>query len=191
MDPVAAGVARSNGAEILAADISELGANCEAFFDAITLSHVIEHVHDPVDTLIRCHRMLKPGGYLWLETPNADSVGYELYGRYWRGLEPPRHLVIFNSAALEMTLARAGFERIATLPPLDLAAPMFALSAAMRLGRIAEADATQLPRDVRARVEAAARQAGSVVAHNPSRSEFVNLIAYRPPSERGETWSMR
>ncbi len=41
----------------------------------ITLSHVIEHVHNPLDILDGCYAALKPGGSIWLETPNFDSQG--------------------------------------------------------------------------------------------------------------------
>lgn len=78
-------------------------------YDVITLSHVIEHVGDPNDALLRLQGALKPGGRLWLETPNLGSLGYRLFGRNWRGLEPPRHLVLFNPRSLRESLARAGF----------------------------------------------------------------------------------
>lgn len=78
-------------------------------FDVITLSHVIEHVHEPVATLKAAYRLLKPGGQLWLETPNIDSLGHRYYMKNWRGLEPPRHLVLFNRSSLTNALATADF----------------------------------------------------------------------------------
>lgn len=81
-------------------------------YDAVTLSHVIEHLHDPAAALATIHRILKPGGRLYVETPNIDSLGRLLYGRHWRGLEPPRHLVIFNRSGLAALLRRSGFTRI-------------------------------------------------------------------------------
>lgn len=82
-------------------------------FDAITLSHVLEHVHDPVAVLCRCHALLKPRGQLWMETPNIDALGHTRYGRDWRGLEPPRHLVIFNRNSVETALRLADFNAVA------------------------------------------------------------------------------
>lgn len=78
-------------------------------FDVITLSHVIEHVHDPVKLLKACHNLLKPGGQLWLQTPNIDSFGHKLFQKNWRGLESPRHLVLFNRKSLKLALRKAGF----------------------------------------------------------------------------------
>ncbi len=81
--------------------------------DAVTLHHVVEHLPDPVATLRECRRILRPGGKLVVATPNGTSLGHQLLGRSWRGLEPPRHLHVFNFSALDAALRLAGFEHIA------------------------------------------------------------------------------
>ena len=58
-------------------------------FDAVTMSHVIEHVPDPVAFLDKCRRVLRPGGRLVLSTPNVRSLGHKRFRQSWRGLEPP------------------------------------------------------------------------------------------------------
>ena len=78
-------------------------------FDVITLNHVIEHVHEPIKVLKLCHELLKPGGQLWLETPNIDSFGYARFKKNWRGLETPRHLILFNRSSLTQAFISAGF----------------------------------------------------------------------------------
>jgi SAM-dependent methyltransferase len=80
-------------------------------FDAVTLSHVVEHLHDPVASLTECLRMLKPGGVIWIATPNVASLAHRRFGRDWFGLDPPRHLVIFTRHGLDLALRRAGFEQ--------------------------------------------------------------------------------
>jgi SAM-dependent methyltransferase len=85
-------------------------------FDAVTMSHVIEHVHDPLADLADAFRLLRPGGLLFIDTPNIDALGHQIYGPHWRGLEPPRHLVIFNVKALQGALAKTGFEDICWVP---------------------------------------------------------------------------
>jgi SAM-dependent methyltransferase len=184
LDPEAAAVARARGAEILGSELRELSAAHDGFFDAITLSHVIEHLHDPLAALRHCWRVLKPGGLLWIETPNIDSVGYEIYGRHWRGLEAPRHLVLFNTSALRSSLERVGFERIRFLPSRDVAGELFLMSEAMRLGFIGERGMTPLPKDRLESVSAAVRTARAVVRRNPARSEFLSAVAHRPPAPR-------
>ncbi|MGO9991763.1 MAG: class I SAM-dependent methyltransferase [Steroidobacteraceae bacterium] len=78
-------------------------------FDIITMSHVIEHVHKPLMVLEACYRLLKPGGKLWMETPNINSIGRLRFQNNWRGLETPRHLVIFNRQSLRSALNQVGF----------------------------------------------------------------------------------
>ncbi|MGH2947282.1 MAG: class I SAM-dependent methyltransferase [Solirubrobacteraceae bacterium] len=104
-------------------------------YDAITLSHVIEHVHDPAADLERARRLLRPGGMLWIATPNLESLGHRRFGRDWLGLDPPRHLVLFTRGSLDELLRRAGFEP----QPAPVSAPQawmsFSPSAAIAQGR--------------------------------------------------------
>lgn len=81
-------------------------------YDAITMSHVIEHLYDPVSLLSECKRLLKPGGRLVVVTPNAQSLGAAEFGKYWRGLEPPRHIHIFSPGNLVNCARLAGFDDI-------------------------------------------------------------------------------
>lgn len=77
-------------------------------FDAVTLNHVIEHLHDPVAVLREIERILKPSGTVIAVTPNATSWGHGIYGSDWRGLEPPRHIHVFSLGALRTVVERAG-----------------------------------------------------------------------------------
>lgn len=85
-------------------------------FDSVIMSHVIEHVHNPVDLLAECRRVLKPGGLLVVATPNAESLGSQYFGPSWRVLEPPRHLTVFSKLSLTQAtiLARLSILRITT-----------------------------------------------------------------------------
>jgi len=107
-DLVTVHAAKKRGLNVLHGGIETLD-DMSSHFDVITLSHVIEHVHDPRAVLRRAYRLLKPGGIIWLETPNIDSFGHRRFGRHWRGLEPPRHLVLFNWDSLENLLEEEGF----------------------------------------------------------------------------------
>jgi 2-polyprenyl-3-methyl-5-hydroxy-6-metoxy-1,4-benzoquinol methylase len=86
----------------------------DACFNAITMSHVIEHVYDPITLLTESYRILKPGGSLVVVTPNIASFGYRHFERNWRGLEPPRHLHLFSRSTIENIANRAGIQKIAT-----------------------------------------------------------------------------
>ena len=112
-DHKAVQICRSQGLDVLHGGV-ELFEGQVGLFDVITCSHVIEHLPDPLGMLKACQNLLKPGGQLWLETPNIDSLGHREYRRNWRGLEPPRHLVIFNSKSLKGALNATGFVRISS-----------------------------------------------------------------------------
>jgi SAM-dependent methyltransferase len=115
VDPVAVARAQERGLDVVNCGLSELNAQ-DRRFDAITISHVIEHVHDPRGLLRDARRLLKPGGYFWIETPNIDAWGHRTFGRHWRDLDPPRHLQIFHLALLKDLLLEAGFDDIKTAP---------------------------------------------------------------------------
>ena len=77
-------------------------------FDAVTSSHVIEHVHDPLAFLRECARVSRPGGQVVVVTPNTESLGRRRLGTGWLGLDPPRHLHLFSCANLRRLAERAG-----------------------------------------------------------------------------------
>jgi len=77
-------------------------------FDAVTSSHVIEHVHDPLGFLAECARVTRPGGRVVVVTPNTGSLGRRRLGAGWIGLDPPRHLHLFSRDTLRRLAERAG-----------------------------------------------------------------------------------
>ncbi len=84
----------------------------EDHFDAVTLCHLIEHVHAPLALLRECYRIIKPGGRLVVITPNIGSLGHKWFNSSWRGLEPPRHLNIFSTTALLRLTEHCPFKEI-------------------------------------------------------------------------------
>ena len=78
-------------------------------FAVITMSHVIEHVPDPLAYLAECRRILAPGGRLIVRTPNLGGFASWLFGKDWMALDPPRHLVLFTPATLRACVEQSGF----------------------------------------------------------------------------------
>jgi len=132
-DPAAAAVARRVSGAAVFAERFEDAPFADCSFDAITLDHVIEHVRAPLESLKRCWRLLRPGGIVWIATPNLDARGHRVFRGNWRPLDPPRHLIVFTSGSLEQALRRCGFE-ICGRPRSCDAAFTFAASAAIREG---------------------------------------------------------
>lgn len=119
-DPKAVEQARQDGLEVRVGTLDSDAVPNDRY-DAITLSHSIEHVHDPPAVLRASFAALRPGGVLWIATPNLAARGHHDFGRYWAALDPPRHLVLFTRSALAAALRRAGFERLSA-PPTTLEA---------------------------------------------------------------------
>lgn len=92
-------------------------------FEAVTVSHVIEHVTDPGALLREVCRTLKPGGRAVITTPNSASHGHETFRAAWFGLDPPRHLHLFNVENLACLAERSGMriiERFSTAANADI-----------------------------------------------------------------------
>ena len=81
-------------------------------YDAVTLLAVIEHVVDPVALLRRCHELLRPGGWLMVQTPNSGSGLARATGKHWPLYAPVEHLHLFSATALRLLLEGLGMTEI-------------------------------------------------------------------------------
>jgi SAM-dependent methyltransferase len=107
-DPAAVLFAKGRGIEVYEpAALPE--ADFAHRFDLVTAAHVVEHVADPLALLADFRRWLKPGGHLFIEVPNAEAAGLAEHGRFWRGLEAPRHFSLPSAEGLRNALREAGF----------------------------------------------------------------------------------
>jgi len=110
-DPAAVRYGRSRGLSIFCGMLPDVPAGER--YDVITVSHVIEHVADPVGLLKQCAAYLRPSsGRIMITTPNMKSLGHRWFKRYWRGLEVPRHLNLFSPQGLSRCATRAGLSLI-------------------------------------------------------------------------------
>jgi 2-polyprenyl-3-methyl-5-hydroxy-6-metoxy-1,4-benzoquinol methylase len=106
-------------------------------YDVITLSHVIEHVVDPVALLRECSARLRPQtGILVLTTPNLKSLGHRWFKRFWRGLEVPRHLILFSPASLSDCVTQAGLRVRSIRTETRIARMIFAPSFCAKRGSV-------------------------------------------------------
>jgi len=77
-------------------------------FDVVTMIELIEHLPDPMGDLRTVHRLLRPGGALFLTTPNAGSLHCRWFG-FRDTLGPPGHLWGFTTRAVRKMLYQTGF----------------------------------------------------------------------------------
>ena len=79
-----------------------------AGFDAITLWHVLEHVHELQAYVQQFKKLLKPGGKLLVAVPNYTSHDAAVYKQYWAAYDVPRHLYHFSPASMQQLLQQHG-----------------------------------------------------------------------------------
>ena len=109
-DAKAANFARSHyGLDVKASTLEDAGYD-PAMFDAVVMLHVIEHLDDPAGTVAAIARVLRPHGFLVVETPVYDTLMYRLLGRRERSLSCDGHIVFYTGGTLAALLERCGFE---------------------------------------------------------------------------------
>jgi SAM-dependent methyltransferase len=107
--PRCAAACRERGFEAYVGSIATAPAHMPKF-DCVVFSHVLEHVYDipAFFTAARC--LLAPGGYLYLETPDAARYDDYLYAPFQEF--NTEHINHFSARALENTARRFGFQPI-------------------------------------------------------------------------------
>lgn len=81
-------------------------------FDLVNMSHILEHVQNPIATLRKVASLLQPEGLIIMRIP-CVSLEARLFGTYWPGWDLPRHLFHFNRDTLRMALSVAGLDVLA------------------------------------------------------------------------------
>ena len=84
----------------------------DEFFDVVYCSEVIEHLIDPGSLLREIARVVKPGGLLYLTTPNFNSLSRRLLASKWRVFSK-EHICYFTPGSLARALGEAGFRNVA------------------------------------------------------------------------------
>ncbi len=79
-------------------------------FDAITLWHVLEHVHDLRSYLQQLKSLLKEKGILFIAVPNYTSTDAAVFKEHWAAYDVPRHLWHFSPAAMKKLVDDAGMK---------------------------------------------------------------------------------
>lgn len=105
----AAELAQSQGLNVFCGVLAQ-ARYPDGYFDHVSLVHVLEHTHDPMQTLREAHRVLKPGALLVVGVPNFGSYENLVFGKRQSILkEVPRHLYHFSRSTLTRMLEETGF----------------------------------------------------------------------------------
>lgn len=131
LDPAAVANVRAKGLRARTGLLPELALRA-GFYDVVTMNHVIEHLFDPLKILLECSRILRPGGLLLINTPNAQSLGHRWFREAWVALDPPRHLHLFSAKSLDRLIEVAGFKVTALESATGRAAGVITASRSIR-----------------------------------------------------------
>ena len=89
-------------------------------FDAITMWHVLEHVHEIDDYLKKIFSILKPNGSFVVAVPNHMSYDQQHYKEFWAAWDIPIHLWHFNPSTMKKIMENYGFKIEKKVPmPFD------------------------------------------------------------------------
>jgi 2-polyprenyl-3-methyl-5-hydroxy-6-metoxy-1,4-benzoquinol methylase len=75
-------------------------------FNAITLWHVLEHVHNLHGYLEKIKELLQPSGRIFIAVPNHTSADASIYQSFWAAYDVPRHLYHFSPTAMKHLLTQ-------------------------------------------------------------------------------------
>jgi 2-polyprenyl-3-methyl-5-hydroxy-6-metoxy-1,4-benzoquinol methylase len=79
-------------------------------YDAVTMWHVLEHVHRLDEYLTQIHTILKKDGVFFVAVPNYSSLDADIYQEKWAAYDVPRHLHHFCPTSMHNLLKQHGFE---------------------------------------------------------------------------------
>ncbi|MFM2338013.1 MAG: hypothetical protein RL115_1206, partial [Bacteroidota bacterium] len=93
--------------------LQQLTANT---FDAITLWHVLEHVHDLNGYINTLKQLLATNGKLLVAVPNYTAKDAAIYQQHWAAYDVPRHLYHFSPQAMQQLMAKHGLKIVSHQP---------------------------------------------------------------------------
>jgi SAM-dependent methyltransferase len=83
-------------------------------YDVISLWHVLEHIHEPREVLLKLKAKLNSSGHLVIAVPNHASFDAKHYGEYWAAWDVPRHLWHYTPDQIIPFLESLGFDHVDT-----------------------------------------------------------------------------
>ncbi len=85
-------------------------------FDIITMWHVLEHIANLEEYIIKLKSLLKENGVLVIAVPNYKSYDAKYYKEYWAAFDVPRHLWHFSKSSIDKLFSKVDMKIIKVLP---------------------------------------------------------------------------
>jgi len=90
-------------------DRSDLAEIPAVYYDAVVMSHVVEHLHDGLAVIERLMDKLKPEGWFYLETPSYRSYNLPSAHGVLNFYDDPTHVRVYDIRAIIDRLAAGGY----------------------------------------------------------------------------------
>lgn len=100
-------VKQEEGLDVFLGSLPKAGYPDE-YFDVVVMQDVIEHLSDPLGYLQEIYRILRPGGGLYIDTPNFNSVTRYFLGKDW-SVFFPWHQYYFTPRTLQQMIEKSSF----------------------------------------------------------------------------------
>lgn len=97
-------------------DPAALFAGSQGVYDAITLWHVLEHVHRLHPYVAQVKNLLAEKGKIFIAVPNYTSADASAYRNHWAAYDVPRHLYHFTPKAIGVLMRAHGLRVVAKKP---------------------------------------------------------------------------
>ncbi len=109
ISPFACGLAKKNFGEKIFCGTIEEANYPDSFFDAVCLLDVLEHISNPKKIIQEIWRITKPGGLLFIVSPNHNSLSRKVFGRNWFQYKH-EHVFYFNKNSFQIIAQKNGFD---------------------------------------------------------------------------------
>jgi SAM-dependent methyltransferase len=106
-----AAIARSNGFQVVTGTLFDVPGKDR--FDVVTILQVIEHLVEPIEGVREIHRLLKPDGIFYLNTPTVESASFGLFRERHMHVSSFGHVSLFTKSGLDSLARRSGFTILA------------------------------------------------------------------------------
>lgn len=100
----------TNGGDVRTGELEDISFP-ESFFDVVVLLDVIEHLPNPISTLLEIKRILRNGGLLYFDTPNFNSLERIIVGKTIHTVFP-WHYYYFTRKTITKALVKSNYSII-------------------------------------------------------------------------------
>ena len=84
--------------------------------DVVSMWHVLEHVEELNTRIAQVKRLTRKNGVMIFALPNLNSPDSKKYGKYWAGLDVPRHLYHFTEDSFSRLMDKHNLKLIKSIP---------------------------------------------------------------------------